>query len=53
MVTKAIRVGIPIAASVSSPTGLAVQLAEDRGVTLIGYLRGGKMNVYTHEDRIV
>jgi FdhD protein len=53
MVTKAIRVGIPVAASVSSPTGLAVQLAADRGVTLIGYLRGGRMNVYTHEDRVV
>jgi FdhD protein len=53
MVTKAIRVGIPVAASVSSPTALAVQLAEDRGVTLIGYLRGGRMNIYTHEDRVV
>jgi FdhD protein len=53
MVTKAIRVGIPIAASISAPTALAVQLAADRGVTLIGYLRGGKMNVYTHEDRVV
>ena len=53
MVTKAIRLGIPVAASVSSPTALAVQLAEDRGVTLIGYLGGGRMNVYTHEDRVV
>jgi FdhD protein len=52
MVTKAIRVGIPIAASVSAPTALAVQLAEDRGLTLIGYLRGGRMNVYTNKERI-
>jgi FdhD protein len=53
MITKAIRVGIPIAASVSAPTALAVQLAEDRGLTLIGYLRGNRMNVYTHPERVV
>jgi FdhD protein len=52
MVTKAVRVGIPIVASVSAPTSLAVQLAEDRGLTLIGYLRGGRMNVYTYPERI-
>jgi FdhD protein len=53
MATKAIRVGIPIAASVSAPTALAVQLAEDRGLTLIGYLRGKRMNVYTHPERLI
>ena len=52
MVTKAIRVGIPIVASISSPTALAVQLAEDRGLTLIGYLRSGRMNVYTRAERV-
>lgn len=52
MATKAVRVGIPVIASVSAPTSLAVQLAEDRGLTLIGYLRGGRMNVYTHMERI-
>lgn len=52
MVQKAVRVGIPIAASISTPTSLAVQLAEDRGLTLIGYLRGGRMNVYTHPWRV-
>jgi FdhD protein len=52
MATKALRVGIPIIASVSAPTSLAVQLAEDRGLTLIGYLRGGRMDVYTHPERI-
>jgi FdhD protein len=52
LVTKAIRVGIPVAASVSAPTALAVQLAEDRGLTLIGYLRGGRMNVYTNRERV-
>jgi FdhD protein len=53
MATKAVRIGIPIIASVSAPTSLAVQLAEDRGLTLIGYLRGGRMNVYAHPERIV
>ena len=53
MATKAIRAGIPIIASVSAPTSLAVQLAEDRGLTLIGYLRGGRMNIYAHPERIV
>jgi FdhD protein len=52
MVVKAIRVGIPVIASVSAPTSLAVQLAHDRGLTLVGYLRGGRMNVYTHAHRI-
>lgn len=52
MVTKSIRVGIPIIATVSAPTSLAVELAQDRGLTLIGYLRGGRMNVYTHPERI-
>jgi FdhD protein len=52
MAVKAIRVGIPVAATMSSPTSLAVELAEDRGLTLIGYLRGGRMNVYTHGERL-
>jgi FdhD protein len=52
MVTKAVRAGIPIIASVSAPTSLAVQLAQDRGLTLVGYLRGSRMNVYTHPDRL-
>ena len=52
MVTKAIRFGIPLVASMSAPTSLAVQLAQSRGLTLIGYLRGGRMNVYTHLQRV-
>jgi FdhD protein len=53
MAAKAIRVGVPIVASISAPTSLAVSLAQDRGLTLIGYLRGGRMNVYTHPTRLV
>ena len=53
MALKAVRVGIPIVATISAPTSLAVQLAEDRELTLIGYLRGGRMNVYTHSRRVM
>lgn len=52
MAVKAIRVGLPVVATVSAPTSLAVRLAQDRGLTLIGYLRGGRMNVYTHARRV-
>jgi len=53
MVTKVIRLGMPILASISAPTALAVQLAERFNVTLIGYLRGQRMTIYTHPERIV
>jgi len=52
MATKAIRAGIPVIATISAPTSLAVEIAKDRGLTLIGYLRGGRMNVYTHPHRL-
>jgi FdhD protein len=52
MAIKAIRLGIPVVATHSAPTSLAVQLAEDRGLTLVGYLRGERMNVYTHAERL-
>jgi FdhD protein len=53
MVVKAVRMGIPIIASISSPTSLAVELAEALNCTLLGYLRGKKLNVYTHQWRII
>jgi FdhD protein len=52
MVTKSVRVGIPIIVSISAATALAAQIAEDRGATLIGYLRGRRMSVYTHPWRV-
>ncbi len=52
MVAKSVRVGIPVIVSISAATALAAQIAEDRGATLIGYLRGGRMSVYTHPWRI-
>ena len=53
MVAKGVRLGVPILASISSPTSLAVELADALNCTLLGYLRGKTLNVYTHGWRIV
>jgi FdhD protein len=53
MVAKGIRLGMPILASISSPTSLAVEMAEALNCTLLGYLRGKAVNVYTHSWRII
>jgi FdhD protein len=53
MVAKGVRLGVPIMASISSPTSLAVELADALNCTLLGYLRGKALNVYTHGWRIV
>jgi FdhD protein len=52
LVQKAARAGAPILVGVGAPTSLAVELAEDRGVTLAGFARGGRVNVYTHAERV-
>jgi len=49
---KASMAGIPVLAAVSAPSTLAVELAEEVGLTLVGFLRGTTMNVYTRPDRI-
>ncbi|MET9254721.1 formate dehydrogenase accessory sulfurtransferase FdhD [Streptomyces sp. NPDC003717] len=50
---KAVMAGIPFLAAVSAPSSLAVDLAQETGLTLVGFLRGGSMNVYAGEDRVV
>jgi FdhD protein len=52
LVQKAIRFGIPIVASVSAPSSLAIELAERFNVALAGFVRGGRCNVYSHAWRI-
>ena len=49
---KAVMAGIPILAAVSAPTSLAVDLAAQSGLTLVAFLRGDSMNVYTRPDRV-
>ncbi|SKB31672.1 FdhD protein [Luteibacter sp. 22Crub2.1] len=53
MVTKAAVAGITVVVAISAPTALAVHLAADCGVTLVGFARPGRFNVYTHPQRIV
>jgi len=52
MLLKAGRAGIPIVASRAAPTGLAVDFAVELGITLVGFVRGDKFNIYSHPERI-
>jgi len=53
MMRKAARMGCPIVVSRTTPTSLAVQLAQTWNITLVGYVRGNAASVYTHPGRIV
>lgn len=52
LVQKALLAGIPLIASVSAPSSLAVDLAQQAGITLCGFVRGAHFNIYTHRRRI-
>jgi FdhD protein len=52
LVQKAAVAGAPILVGVGAPTSLAVELAQARGLTLCGFARRGRMNVYTHPQRV-
>ena len=52
MMQKALAAGIPMVASISAPSSLAVEFAHDSGQTLVGFLRGERMNVYAGADRV-
>jgi FdhD protein len=52
IVQKALAARFPIIAAISAPTSLAVEFAEENGQTLVGFLREGRMNIYTNPQRI-
>ena len=49
---KIARSEIPVLVSRSAPTDVAIDLADKLGITLIGFVRGKRMNIYTHVERI-
>lgn len=53
IVAKCARWAVPVVASRTAPTYLALKIASETGVTVVGFVRGDRMNVYTYPERIV
>jgi FdhD protein len=52
IVSKAAQVGVQVIVSVSAPTDKGVKIAEEKGLTLIGFVRGSRLNIYTNLERV-
>jgi FdhD protein len=52
LVQKAAMAGAPVLVGVGAPSSLAIRLAHDKGITLAGFARGARVNVYTHVERV-
>jgi len=53
MVLKAAHAGLPIVASIAGPLNSGINIAKSTGITLIGFARGRRINVYTHHERVI
>jgi FdhD protein len=52
IVQKALLAGVPLVGAVSAPSSLAIELAAEMNMTLLGFVREGAFNIYTHAERI-
>ena len=53
LVQKSLLAGIPVIAAVSAPSSLAIDLAQQSNITLCGFVRGPRFNIYSHQSRVV